>query len=91
MSFVRPIMDYGDKIYEKPNNESNRTECIHYKACIAITGAFPGTSMEHLYQELGLESFRDWYRFRKLIFFIRFYKVLLRNISLGIWGSKFYS
>ena len=52
-------MDYGDKIYEKPNNESNRTECIHYKACIAITGAFPGTSMERLYQELGLESFRD--------------------------------
>ena len=57
-SFIRPYLDYGDIIYDKPHNESfkNKIENIRYKACIAITGAIQGTSQEHLYHELGLES-----------------------------------
>ena len=45
-SFVRPNLDYGDIIFDKPNNESfkSRIESIQYKACIAITGAI----QEHL-------------------------------------------
>ena len=37
--FVGPIMDYGDIIYDKPNNESfkNKLERIQHKACITIT------------------------------------------------------
>ena len=56
-SFVRPNLDYGDIIFDKPKNESckSRIEIILYKACIAITGAIQGTSREHLYRELGLE------------------------------------
>ena len=40
-SFIRPHLDYGDIIYDKPNNESfkNKIENIQYKTCIAITGA----------------------------------------------------
>ena len=53
--FVRPNLDYGDIMFDKPNNESfkRRIESIHYKACIAITGAIQETSRELLYRELG--------------------------------------
>ena len=66
-SFFRPIMYYGDIIYSKPNNESFKyeTESIQCKVCIAIAGSIQGESKEHLYQELGLESLRDRFRFRK--------------------------
>ena len=60
-SFIRPHLDYGDIIYDKPHNESfqNKIENIQYKACIAITGAVQGTSRECVYHELGLESLGD--------------------------------
>ena len=59
--FIRPDFDYGDIIYDKPHNESfkNKTEDIQYKPSIAITVAIQGTSREHLYHELGLESLGD--------------------------------
>ena len=64
-------MDFGDIIYDKPNNESfkNKIENIQDKACIAITGAIQGTSCEHLYQELGLESLENRCWYQKLICF----------------------
>ena len=60
-SFIRPHLDYGDIIYDKPHNKSfqNKIENIQYKACIGVTGAIQGTSREHLYHELGLESLGD--------------------------------
>ena len=74
-SFVRPHLDYGDIIYDNPENETliNKLEKVQYQACLAITGAFQGTSRESLYRELGLECLqtRRWYR--KMIFF---YKIL---------------
>ena len=71
-SFVRPNLDYGDIIFDKPNNESfkSRIESIQYKACVAITGAIQGTSRERLYRELVLESLSDRSWFRKLTFFL---------------------
>ena len=74
-SFVRPHLDYGDIIYDNPENETliNKLEKVQYQACLAITGAFQGTSRESLYRKLGLECLqtRRWYR--KMIFF---YKIL---------------
>ena len=65
-SFIRPHLDYGDIIYDKPNNDSfvRKLESIQYNAALAITGAIKGTSKERLYEELGLESLekRRWYR-----------------------------
>ena len=65
-SFVRPILDYGDNIYDKPHKGSfiEKLERVQYNACLVITGAFKGTSRERLYQELGLESLKDrrWYQ-----------------------------
>ena len=74
-TFVRPHLDYGDILYDKPNNENfqNKLEKVQYRACLAITGAIQGTSRTKLYDELGLHSLikRRWSN--KLIFF---YKIL---------------
>ena len=65
-SFARTHLDYGDIIYDQPNNESfcNKIERVQYNAALAITGAIRGTSQTKLYHELGLESlkFRRWMR-----------------------------
>ena len=78
MSFVKPNLDYGDIIFDKPNNESFKSsiKSIQYKACVAITGAIQGTSRECLYRELGLESLGDRCWFRKLTFFYKMVKGL---------------
>ena len=70
---MRPHLDYGDIIYDQPNNESfnQKVERIQYNAALAITGAIRGTSQKKLYDELGFESlkFRHW--FRKLCIFYK--------------------
>ena len=57
-SFVRPHLDYGDILYDKPNHEhfQNKLEKVHYRACLAMTGAIQGASRTKLYDELGLHS-----------------------------------
>ena len=59
-SFLRPHFDYGELIYDQPNNESycQQIERIQYNASLAITGAIKGTSRPKLYTEIGLESLR---------------------------------
>ena len=65
-SFIRPHLDYGDIIYDQPNNESfcNLIEKVQYNAALAITGAIKGTSQLKIYNKLGIESleFRRWFR-----------------------------
>ena len=65
-AFLRPLMDYGDIIYDQPQIESfcDKIESIQYKAALTITVAIQGTSRRKLYQELGLESLksRRWYK-----------------------------
>ena len=65
-SFVRPHLDYGDIIYDQPQNESfcNKLESIQYNAALAITGAIRGTSKTKLYKELGLEFLKSRRCFR---------------------------
>ena len=60
-AFLRPLVDYGDIIYDQPQNESfcNKLESVQYKAALAITGAIQGTSRDKLYQELGLQSLKS--------------------------------
>ena len=50
-SFVRPHLDYGNLIYDQPNNESfyQEIESLQYNASLAITGAIKGTSRFRLY------------------------------------------
>ena len=60
-AFLRPVTEYGDIIYDQPQNDffSEKLESIQYKAALAITGAIQGTSSDKIYQELGLESLKS--------------------------------
>lgn len=44
-SFLRPPLDYGDILYDKPSNKIflNKME-VQYKACLLITNGIQGTS-----------------------------------------------
>ena len=50
-SFVTPHLDYGDIIYDPPNNESfcNKIERVQHNAAFAVTGAIRGISQIKLY------------------------------------------
>ena len=45
-AFLRPLIDYGDIIYDQPQNESfcEKLESVQYKAALAIMGAIQGSS-----------------------------------------------
>ena len=47
-SFVRPHLDYGDVIYDQPNNSrlSDKIETVQYNDALAISGAIRGASKE---------------------------------------------
>ena len=79
-SFVRPHLDYGDVIYDQPNNSrlSDKIESVQYKAALAITSAIRGTSKEKLYQELGLESLTDRRWLRRMSYL---YKIISTTLS----------
>ena len=76
-SFVRPHPDYGDILYDKPDNKhfQNKLLNVRHRVCLATTGATQETSRNKLYDKLGLHSLikRCWRN--KLIF------------SLHIWIS----
>ena len=74
-SFIRPRLDYGDIVYDQPNNSylSEKIESLQYNAALAITSAIKGSSKEKLYQELGFESLKDRRWMRKLCYL---YKVI---------------
>ena len=65
-AFLRPLIDYGDIIYDQPQYESfcEKPESIEDKAALAIMGAKRRSYREKMYQELRLESLksRRWYR-----------------------------
>ena len=75
-AFIRPHLHYGNIIYDQTYNDyfHQKIESIQYDAALAIAGVISGTSIEKLYQELGLESLskRRWYK--KLCYFFKIFK-----------------
>ena len=65
---MRPRLDYGDKIYDQPNNENftHKNAKIQYITALAISDAIKGTSQNKLYNELGFKSLKFRRCFRKL-------------------------
>ena len=65
-------------IQEKPFNDAvkEKLEEVQYSVALTITGVIKGTSLEHLYKELGHESLRDRRWYCKLVFFYKTVKVL---------------
>ena len=50
-ALLRPLLDYGDIIYDQPHNESvcEKLDSVQYKIALAITGVIRGTSREKIY------------------------------------------
>ena len=59
-SFVRSHLDYGEVIFDQPNNSnlSDKIESVQYNDVLAITGGIRGISKENLYQEKDLNLLR---------------------------------
>ena len=64
-AFLRPLLGYGDVIYEQPHNVSfcEKLESVQYKAALAITNVIQGASCNKIYKELRIGSYkaRRWY------------------------------
>ena len=75
-SFIGPHFDYGDVIYDQSYNDSfhAKLESYQYKAALAMTGAIKGSSIEKLYQEIGIGHLRSKCWFRKLCLFYKIIK-----------------
>ena len=84
-SFVRPHLDYGDIIYDQPNNQtlSDKIESVQYNAALAITGVIRGASKVKLYQELGLEFLKERRWMRRLCYL---YKIISDHKSLYLYS-----
>ena len=65
-SFIRPLLDYADVIYDQLFNASfsKKFESVQYNAALAITRTIKGSCREKFYQELWLEYLyrRRWAR-----------------------------
>ena len=87
----RLTLDYGDIIYDKPNNDTfcQKIESVQYNASLAITGAIRGTAREKLYQELGLESLSDRRWSRRLCFYYKIKVTFAPNLAKKL-NSSFY-
>ena len=74
--FVRAHFHYGDIIYNHAFNISfhQKIESLQYNAALAVASAIRGTSMEKIYQELGLESRQQRHWYRKLCFIFKLYE-----------------
>ena len=63
--FIRPLLDYGDVIFDQAFNNSfhQKLESIQYNAALAIIKTIRRTSKKKPYQELSFESLqsRRWF------------------------------
>ena len=75
-SIVRPHLDYGDVIYDQPNNSTllDKIESIQYNAALAIIGAIKGIS-----SGTSLEYLKDRRWLRRLYYF---HKILSAKLTL---------
>ena len=77
--YVRPHLDFCDVIYHIPEIESlfssslklshwmEQIERVQYQAALAVSGAWQGTNMDKLYEEIGWESLSNRRWFRRLV------------------------
>ena len=82
--YVRPHLDFCDVIYHLPciinpfdssinlKYLMNTLERIQYHCALAITGAWQGTNLDNIYEQLGWESLTDRRCCRRLF---HFYKI----------------
>ncbi len=70
MSYVRPLVEYGDIVYDNsPMNLLNRLENIQLQSTRIVTGAKRGTSHALLYREIGWDTLNVRRKLHKLTMF----------------------
>ena len=81
--YARPHLDYCDIIYHSPvmthdfsssltlNYRMNILESTQYQAALAITGAWKGTNLDKVYEQLGWESLSNRRVSRRLAMFFK--------------------
>ena len=94
-TFLRPILDYANIIYDKPLTESfkDKLEKVQYSAALVITGAIKGTSRDRVYRELGLESLAERRWSRKIFLFHKIINGPLPvylQLYISYCGERFY-
>ena len=85
-AFLRPLIDYGDIIYDQPQNNffSEKLESVQYKAALAINGAIQGTSRGKIYQELGLQSLKSRRCYKRLSLMFKIMKEEVPNYLINL-------
>lgn len=67
-AFIRPVLEYGDVVWDNCTDEqSNLLESIQIEAARIITGLRRNSSKQYLYQELGWETLKKRRNNHKLI------------------------
>ena len=67
-SFIRPLIEYGDILYDSCTKElSQKLEAIQLEAARIVTGAKKRTSHSALYKELGWQSLEQRRHTHKLL------------------------
>ena len=73
-SFVRPLMEYRDSVWDNCNNdESNKLESIHTEAARIITGATKLCSIDRLFKDLDWETLQNRRRKHRLLLFYKMF------------------
>ena len=76
MSFIRPILEYADVIWDSQNQSSiNKLENVQLDAARRVTGETKLTGLNRLYEETKWEKLSDRRQNHKLLLII-FYTVL---------------
>ena len=67
---------------------TKRLERIQYSAALAVSGAWRGTNIDRLYEELGWESlyFRRWYR--RVCHFFQAHHESIPNVFVSISTTR---
>ena len=58
-SFIRPVLEYGDVVWDNCTEEQSKLlESVQIEAARIITGLRRNSSVNHLYKELGWETLK---------------------------------
>ncbi len=72
MTFIRPVLEYGDVIWDNcTQNDKYELDKIQHEAARIVTGATKLVSINELYQDIGWESLETRRRKHKLCLFYK--------------------
>ena len=85
-----PLIHYRDIIYDQPHNSScfEKLEPAEYKAALAKTGSREHTSLEKIFEELGLESLKSRRWLRRLCLIFKTMKVEAPNCLISLIPNR---